>query len=434
MAAIRVVSLIIVVFSCRCISMPGLQAPVVVGALEHDATVECATFLGLVVGDGLALAGTRGGEAAGGDALGLEVVGHGLGTALGELLVVGLGAGAVGVADDAAGDELQPGEGLGDLVEGLAALVGEFGGIEGELHLAGDVAGAALRADTVTLRGIRALVGAVDDTVAVAVGRRRRRRRRGWRRRGGRRDRGGCRRRLGAAEPVAELQLVDDRIDVERTDIGAIDLDVGLDVHVPDSGVDEEILRDSDVQTQLAGEPEGVVGPHRGAHERALAPLVEEHRVVDAGADVGPPGALRVEVVLQAQGRQDLLDLADPRIPGAGIEVDIVAEGRGAEHFQAPVVAEHVGELERGADGAVHAHVTGDRAAIDYQALARADGQVVGLRVDQGRATAQQPVPLLGPGHHRLGTACDGHGGQRQRPVTWVHATLLGKIVVELSG
>jgi hypothetical protein len=112
--------------------------------------------------------------------MGGEVIGDGLRAALGEPLVVVSVADVVRVAGDAAGDELQAGQGFHDFVQRGLAGVGELGGVEGEFDFAADIAGAALRADAFTLRRVRALVDTIGDAIAIAVGRCCRRRWRGW--------------------------------------------------------------------------------------------------------------------------------------------------------------------------------------------------------------------------------------------------------------
>jgi len=73
---------------------------VAVGALEDHAAVGGAAFFGLVACDWLGLAQADGGKPGANNAGFIQVVLDGVGTPLGELLVVGFGAAAVGVSFD----------------------------------------------------------------------------------------------------------------------------------------------------------------------------------------------------------------------------------------------------------------------------------------------------------------------------------------------
>lgn len=99
---------------------------------EFDAAVLSAAFLGVIGGDGMLLAIAHGGETACGDALADEVIDDALGTLLGEGLVVLDGTHAVGMSADLKLDRLVEFQVLGDLVELLFGLVGQFEAVEVE--------------------------------------------------------------------------------------------------------------------------------------------------------------------------------------------------------------------------------------------------------------------------------------------------------------
>jgi hypothetical protein len=101
-----------------------------------------ATVLGTaidvsVTGDRIIRAGAACAQVGGTDALGGQVVGHALRTALGKVHVQLTAAGAVGVADDLDGVLVELLEGVGQVVQRLVEAAGDRVGVGGE----GDIAG-----------------------------------------------------------------------------------------------------------------------------------------------------------------------------------------------------------------------------------------------------------------------------------------------------
>ena len=97
---------------------------------DLDTTVLVATEPGLVVTDRLGVAMALGAETAGGDTLLHEVVDDGLGTLLGEFLVVGLGTDVVGVAVDLGSDLRVLVHPFDDAVETELGFLGDLEGVE----------------------------------------------------------------------------------------------------------------------------------------------------------------------------------------------------------------------------------------------------------------------------------------------------------------
>src|SRR6056297_1162809 len=140
---------------------------VAVGALENHAAVGGAAFLGLVACDWLGLAQADGGKPGADDAGIIQVLLDGIGTPLGELLVVGLGAAAVGVSFDHATHLRQRFQDRYELIEQGLVLGGELGGVEAKAQRERVVAAAAIGVDAHSDRGGRAAVEGVGHAVAV---------------------------------------------------------------------------------------------------------------------------------------------------------------------------------------------------------------------------------------------------------------------------
>ena len=130
------------------------------------------------------------------------------------------------------------------LRRGSLVLVGQLGRIGLELHLAGDVAGAALRADPIALRRVGALVARVDHAVAVGISRWRRGRR--WR---GSHDGGrdGSHRRDGLGRPAKQVL----EAEVQRPEVAIVDVEpVGF-------GADGELFADTKRDPAPSRRPDG---------------------------------------------------------------------------------------------------------------------------------------------------------------------------------
>ena len=110
----------------------GLDHVLVGGDVDLDATVLGAALGGAVVSDRVVVGVALGGDALFGDALALEVLGHGVGTVVGDLLVRLGGAHVVSVAKDGDVRVGQVGHFSRELVEVLLGGGGEVGLVEVE--------------------------------------------------------------------------------------------------------------------------------------------------------------------------------------------------------------------------------------------------------------------------------------------------------------
>src|SRR5690606_31008666 len=130
-------------------------------------------------------------------------------------------------------------------------------------------------------------------------------------------------------------------VDLRAAELRAIQLHVAVDVHPAHVDADRTLVAHLEVDTGMQRQAEGVVELELRTRQRAARVLAEEGGVVQAHTQQRRDLALAVEVVLQADGRRQVLRAADA---AEAVDRDVVLEGQRRQDFQAEVVAQEVFE------------------------------------------------------------------------------------------
>src|SRR5690606_31417830 len=208
--------------------------------------------------------------------------------------------------------------------------------------------------------------------------------------------------RRGGSEAHDVGGAVDQRVDLRATQLHAVEADVAVDVHPAHVDADRALFAELEVDAGVQRQAEGGVKLELRTRKRAAGVVAEKGGVVQAHAQQRRDRALAVEVVLQADGRRQVLGAAHA---AEAVDADVVLERQCGQHFQAQVVAHEVldgdGRARAGAD--VQRQGAGGKLAV------------VGIRVDLVRADGDGPVAggLCEGGRGGEG-AGDGKGEQRK--------------------